>query len=79
MENEFTTSGIGKSEIIEIQSILQKYNISEEDEARVLSIVKEAYFKISQAMLRAQAILKLTDEMLDVEPDDDEHIDASID
>lgn len=78
-EKEFTTSDTNLSEIIEIQDILQKYNISEEDEARILGFVKKAYVNLYRAKFSAYAILKLCDEPMDVNPDESERIDASID
>ena len=57
--NGFTTSDICKFEIKEIQDILEKYDISEEDEARILSAIKEAYFKVSQANRSARVMERM--------------------
>lgn len=57
--NGFTTSDICKFEIKEIQDILEKYDISEEDEARILGAIKEAYFKVSQANRSARVMERM--------------------
>lgn len=57
--NGFTTSDICKFEIKEIQDILEKYDISEEDETQILSAIKEAYFKVSQANRSARVMERM--------------------
>ena len=57
--NGFTTSDICKFEIKEIQDILEKYDISEEDEARILGAITEAYFKVSQANRSARVMERM--------------------
>ena len=57
--NGFTTSDICKFEIKEIKDILEKYDVSEEDEMRILSIIREAYFKISQANRSARVMERM--------------------
>lgn len=57
--NGFTTSDICKFEIKKIQDILEKYDISEEDEARILGAIKEAYFKVSQANRSARVMERM--------------------